>query len=103
MPTDTAGLDAAIKALTDSFASGDIVLACVAAVLISIVVLLKFLGKKVPLVDTGVVIIIDIVRRFAPKKIAPGVAAVVPVVKDGEPAKSPDGGVSNVIEIKKDS
>jgi len=100
---DTDSLQAAIQALTDAFVAGDIVLAISAAVLIALVVVLKFLGKKVPFVDVGVKIALDLVKKFGAGKVvvkAPGVEVVVKPTVDGE--VKPAEGVGTVVVIKKD-
>lgn len=98
LQSDPDALKQAMDALTDAFASGDIVLACVAGVLIVAVVVLKFLGKKIPLVDSGVGIVLSLVKRFAGGKVvAPGVKAVVEVKKDEE-----QQGLGSVVSIKRD-
>jgi hypothetical protein len=96
-------MKAVTDALTEAFASGDVVLAVVAAVLLAVVVVLKFLGKKVPFVDVGISIVLGVVRKmFAGKVVAPGVKAVVEPVKDGEAPKTGGEGLGSVVNIKKD-
>ena len=101
---DSDGLAAAIQALTEAFSSGDVVLAVAAAVLIALVVVLKFIGKKVPFVDVGVKIALGLVKKFGAGKVvvkAPGVEVVVKPTVDGEVVK-PTEGVGAVVVIKKD-
>ncbi len=100
--TDADSLAAALEALMEAFGSGDLVLAIVAAVLIAGLVVLKFLGKKLPFVDVVVELALGVARKLSTKKLppAPGVAVVVEPAKDGEAPKS--DGLGNVVNIKKD-
>ena len=103
---DADTLKIAIDALTEAFSSQNLVLAVVCAVLVAALLVMKFLGKKVPLVDPIVKIVVGVARSVGTKKQppVPGVAVVVSV-KDGEPAndnKEGEPALSNVIDIKKD-
>lgn len=93
---DTDTINTVMQALTEAFGSGNLVLAIVAAVLVAGLVVLRFLGKKVPLVDLVVKIVIGVARTVGTKKQppVPGVEVAVTVEKDG--------GLGNVIQIKKD-
>lgn len=98
---DPDSLKQAMDALAEAFASGDVVMAIVAAVLIALIVVLKFLGKKVPFVDAGVGIVLSLAKRFVGGKVqAPGVKAVVEVKKDED--SKPAEGVGSVVSIKRD-
>ncbi len=91
------GLAAAMQALTDAFAGGNLGLAIVAAVLISAVVVLKFLGKKVPFVETGVALILGVARNLLAKKPAPPAEPLVKIVRDED-----KGGIEGVVEVEKE-
>ncbi len=91
------GLAAAMQALSDAFAGGNIGLAIVAAVLIAAVVVLKFLGKKIPFVETGVGLVLGVARSLLAKKPAAPAEPLVKIVRDED-----KGGVEGVIEVEKE-
>lgn len=89
-------LSEALQALSDGFASGDLALVIVAAVLAAGLITLKFLGKKIPFEDTIVKAALAVTK--AVRKPAPGVAAVVKVEEDGKQ----NDAVGKVVDIRKD-
>ncbi len=101
-------LNDSIKALTDAFASHNIALAVVAAVIVLGCIALKALGKDIPLVTPIAEFALDLAKKLSAKPAdpskQPGVAAAVNVTveKTETVTVTTDKPSSNVIDIKKD-
>lgn len=92
LQTDPAAFDEAVKALQEALSAGGLnpILAVVAGVAVVGLLVLKALGRSIPLVDPLVKAAIDLARRLTkkapPPEAAPGASNVVELQKLGKDA-----------------